>query len=369
MEVYIAIYLFLFLLYYLYGWLLCTHKDHYWRYSIIPMAAFIIIEGSRYLRGIDYRHYGLFFSYPELLRVKEDIGFEYLNSFLRQFSNDQHLAFIVYALITICCLFIFVKPFRSLYKIVFVIMLAFIIHPSEWLIRQFISVSIMYAAISKFIEGKYKSFLLLSLIGITIHYSSICLLLFFIGSFVLFKKPISYRVSIPLIILIMLVSSADFVANQISFLLNNIQIPFLGGSSYLTYIDRSDDFLNSKAAGTVTGIRSIWTNLFNLLFYIVTFRECYHLLMKYNDKFVLPIFNLFVIGSLLYEFFLKYELFVRLFQPMELLGFIPVAYVIRNHRQCRYKLSYLYLILFVVLNISRFIFFPAEKYYLFIWDK
>ena len=69
------------------------------------------------------------------------------------------------------------------------------------------------------------------------------------------------------------------------------------------------------------------------------------------------------------EFFLKYELFVRLFRPMELLVFIPVSYIIINKNLCRFKMTYLYIVLYTILIAGRFIFFPLEDYYYFIWTK
>lgn len=368
METYIIIYSFFFILYWVYGDILSRHKKKYWILSLIPILSFTFIEGSRYLRGIDYQHYSLYYSYPELLRVKEDIGFEWLNEILRYIGIDEYLSFTVYALITIISLCTFIKPFKDIYKVVFVVMLTMIIHPSEWMIRQFISISIMYAAFALFIEKKYKYFIPIAFISISIHYSSLFLLIAFVIAFYI-KKPISSKYSIPIIVLIVTFGSADFFANYISEILNSFNLPFLAESSYITYIDRSNDFLNSKAAGTVTGIRSVYTNIFHLLYYIVVFGESFTIMQKIRLEKIIPIFNLFVLGSMGYEFFLKYELFVRVFQPMELLGFIPASYIIKYRRYCFWNFSYLYVIAFILLTAIKFIFFPEGNFYHFIWDK
>ena len=163
MTIYIIVYIFLFSIFLIQGRNVFRHKTSYWKYSIFPIITFSFIEGSRYMRGIDYRHYALFYRYPELMNVKEDFGFEILNNVLRTISTDSQFAFTIYALITIVCLFIFTKQFTEVYKVIFLVMLVFTIHSSEWIIRQFISIAIMYSATYFLIMKKYKVFFIFSL--------------------------------------------------------------------------------------------------------------------------------------------------------------------------------------------------------------
>lgn len=368
MAVYILTYVLLFYIYYIYGSYIKSKKK-YWLNSIVPIALFSFIEGARYLRGVDYAHYALFYSNPYLMKIEEDIGFEYLNNFLRTISTEPQLAFTVYALITIVSLFIFLKPFNEIHKIVFFIMLVFTIHSSEWIIRQFISIAIMFASISFLIQRKYTSFILFAFLSCSIHYSSIIFLFIILFFYFLVKNPIKWQYSVSIIIIVMLFNFSDVITNLISKLLNTLNLGFLEGKSYLSYIERSDDFLNSNSAGKVTGERSIYTTILNLLFYIISFIEGNEILKKYNIKKAILIYNLFIIGSIGTEFFLKYELFVRIFRPMELLAFIPVSYILISSKSCKFKISYYYILLFVMLTMGKFVFFPPENFYLFIWDK
>ena len=321
------------------------------------------------MRGIDYRHYALFYRYPELMNVKEDFGFEILNNVLRTISTDSQFAFTIYALITIVCLFIFTKQFTEVYKVIFLVMLVFTIHSSEWIIRQFISIAIMYSATYFLIMKKYKVFFIFSLCSVCIHYSSIFFLIVISLCYLFLKKPIKWQISVPIIIIVMLFSSANLIADLISKILNAANLSFLDGSSYVRYVEKSGQFLDSQAEGTVTGNRSVFTTLLNLVFYISLFIEGYYVLSKKKLCNVFLFFNLCVIGYIGKEFFLKYELFVRLFRPMELLVFIPVSYIIMNKNLCKFKFAYLYIILYTILIAGRFIFFPPEDYYHFIWTK
>lgn len=369
MAIYIIIYIFLFSVFLIQGRNIFHHKASYWKYSIFPIIAFSLIEGSRYMRGIDYSHYALFYSNPELMPIKEDFGFEILNNALRTISTEPQFAFTIYALITIVCLFIFAKQFVEVYKIIFLLMLVFTIHSSEWIVRQFISIAIMYAAIYYLTEKRYKIFFIFSLCSVCIHYSSIFFLTITLLCYLFLKKPIKWQITVPIITIVMLFSSANLIADLISKILNAANLSFLDGSSYVRYVEKSDQFLDSQAAGTVTGNRSIFTTLLNLFFYISLFVEGYHVLCKKKLYNVFPFFNLCVIGYIGKEFFLKYELFVRLFRPMELLVFIPVSYIIINKNLCRFKMTYLYIVLYTILIAGRFIFFPLEDYYYFIWTK
>ena len=368
MEIYIIIYTLMFLYFLLYGNIIISHPNNYWRYVSANILVFTIIEGSRYLRGIDYHHYGLYFSHPEYKILEEDIGFETLNNVLRLFSHDIHFAFIMYAFITIVSLCLFIKPFKELYGIVFINMLIFIIHPSEWIIRQFISISIVYASFGLFFIKKLKLFALFALVGCTIHYSSLLLLLSFI-ILNLFRKPIPIKISVPAIVLIMSVFSIDAFVDVLFSELEKTNLSIFQDYSYFVYVTRSDEFLTSNSAGTITGNRSLITTLLNLLFYLSVFYEGYRLLKKSEDKKIIVIYNMFVIGSLLYELFLKYELYSRLFRPLELVGFIVTAFIISQRQKCNYKWTWLYVILFLFMNAVSFIYFPKDNYYKFIWDK
>lgn len=369
MVIYIIVYIFLFSIFLIHGRNVSCHKTSYWKYAILPIIAFSLIEGSRYMRGIDYRHYALFYSNPELMLIKEDFGFEILNEALRTISTDPQFAFTIYALITIICLFIFAKQFTGIYPIIFLLMLVFTIHSSEWIIRQFISIAIMYAAIYYLMMKKYKLCLVFSLCSVCMHYSSIFFLAIILFCYLLLKRPIKWQITVPIIIIVMLFSSANFIADFISKVLNAANMSFLDGSSYVRYVEKSDQFLDSNAAGTVTGNRSVFTTLLNLLFYVSLFIEGYYVLYKKKLHKISLFFNLCVIGYIGKEFFLKYELFVRLFRPMELLVFIPVSYIVLNKNSCRFKITYLYIIIYTTLIAVRFIFFPSEDYYRFIWTK
>lgn len=369
MAIYIIVYIFLFSIFLIQGRNISYHQTNYWRYAIFPIIAFSFIEGSRYMRGIDYRHYALFYSNPELMRIKEDFGFEILNETLRTISTNPWFAFTIYALITIVCLFIFVKLFTEVYKVIFLLMLVFTIHSSEWIIRQFISIAIMYAAIYFLIMKRYKVFFVFSLCSVCIHYSSIFFLSVILLCYLLLRKPIKWQITVPIMIIVMLLSSANLIADLISKVLNAANLSFLDDSSYITYIERSDQFIDSQAEGIITGNRNVFTTLLNLLFYISLFMEGYYVLSKKKLCKVFLIFNLCVVGCIGKEFFLKYELFVRLFRPMELLMFVPASYIIINKNLCRFKPTYLYIIIYTILIAGRFIFFPSEDYYHFIWTK
>lgn len=368
MEAYIIIYTIMFLFFLMYGNIIFLHSINYWRYVSAIIIVFTLIEGSRYLRGIDYHHYGIYYSHPEYKGLEEDIGFEFLNNILRLFSHNEYFAFLMYALITIVSLCIFIKPFKELYGIIFIHMLIFIIHPSEWIIRQFISISIVYASFGLYFEKKIKLFCIMSLVGCSIHYSSLLLLL----SFVMintYKRPIPLKISLPAIVLIMCVFSVDAIVDNLFSVLEKTNLSFFQDYSYFVYMTRSDEFLTSDSSGLVTGNRSLITTVLNLLFYISVFFEGYKLLNKSEDKKYVIIYNMFVIGSLLYELFLKYELYSRLFRPLELVGFVVTAYIINRRQQCNYKLTWLYVIIFLFMNAVSFIYFPKDNYYKFIWDK
>lgn len=333
--------------------------------GVLPfIVVFTVIEGLRYGRGVDYLAYARHFDFPSTITHTQDLGFDLINKFLHLLNFNSVGAFLVYAFVTIISLCVFVKAFPELKKYLFFIMLVAILPSSEWMIRQFLAISVGYAALLFLLQRNYRPFVIFTLISISIHYSniiffSIILLVFF------YPKVIPLGVSLPLIFLLSSILPADFVlgglGNTISHYFSMDQ-----NSSYASYVDRSDDFISGKASNDKFK-RSVVTMVINYVFYLVMFVEGYFLIKKQNLSKYRVIYNAFVVGSICFEFFITFELFKRMFQPLYWLWFIIAAFIIANKKCLKVKGAHYIIWAYVLAQMSRFVF--SAELYGFVWDK
>lgn len=366
-ELYIIIYLFLFIFFYLYGGFVKSGDYVVYLKSLLPIIiAFTIVEGLRYNRGIDYESYALHYDHPETIITTQDVGFDILNKTLQYFGFDSVGSFLVYAFIIIVSVSILLKTFPEIWKVGFVMMLIALILPSEQLIRQFISISLIYCGIGLYLQGNKKVSIVIMLSALSVHYSSIIFIVMIIAAF-LYKDVLPLKLSIPVFFIVGIFLPADVVLGPIGDVINKY-MAMDEGSSYSNYVDRSDDYLNANASRDMFA-RSLATTVVNIIFVITTFIEGYYLVIRSGLTKYRVVYNLFVVGTILYEFFHMFELYKRLFIPAYLLWFIIASLILSNKRILKFSFSYYIIIIYAIAQSVRFIFLPEDELFYFIWDK
>lgn len=144
----------------------------YWKYSLIGIVVYSLVEGLRWNRGIDYPHYyqdltgKLFTDYSEYVYIWWTELFKFT-------GLPFWVAFIFYSFLFIHGFYYLLKKFKK--QAVWALPLFFIITvgSSENLIRQFLAVSMFEYALYFFLEKRYWKSAIFALLTVQIHNSVI----------------------------------------------------------------------------------------------------------------------------------------------------------------------------------------------------
>lgn len=200
------------------------------------------------------------------------------------------------------------------------------------------------------------------------HYgNAFFLLLMFFCYFFLSNKPVSIKISLPLLVIVTFVLNADNFLPYVQILISSLNVNFLG-EGFSHYVTNSSRWF-SDASILEDMRRGLTTTIITTLFYASTIIIGYYN-HKTSNKWTY-IYNAYVLSLLIYVPFYLVELVSRIFFPATVLWFIPVALCLYNIpvRKSPFLLrcSYIVLILYLFAYYGRFVFFnPIGSY---IWSQ
>lgn len=222
--------------------------------SLILLGGVIVIGGFRDRIGWDYDSYISWY-----LNGTRDDGFEFgflaLMEIFRYFKIDYHFLFFFFSFFTYFFLYLGIRKYtqKSTLPLFIYLLVPILFLSSFTYIRQSLSVSIAFYAFSFLLNRQYFKYIVLMLIGVSIHYSCfIPFVLFFLiyklEKFITIKK---------LLILIVL----SFVTGQIGVI--HLLGAIMKNTNYMFYV--SNDFIVAVSFLKLIGLNAL--AIFILWFY------------------------------------------------------------------------------------------------------
>lgn len=347
-----------------------ANSKQYWKISIPFIILYSLIEGLRYLRGTDYVVYA--FVYNGLIERNERL-FTLLNNILHNLGVSFSFSFVVYSFIWIVCVLWFLKEYKSY---LFILLPLFIIahwYYSENFIRQYLAFSFNLISINYLISGKWKSFIVLTLISVCFHTIGLALgIIILIFTFV--KRPIPIYISLVIYVGAVFLASTnifDYISTYINWGLNSL----FANSSFAGYVENSDRWFG------VDAFRDKYTKSFistiGMRFFDVTLLILGYLTLNKKDspeKQKWSVFyNYFVYGAITFQLVMNIEILRRFAFPFYCMWPIIFVYIFihRNNLYLKYglkaKMLLGYLCLYIIsYHIIKNIFLSNAQ--MFIWD-
>lgn len=332
----LVLYLFLFFFFVKWGRFASSLKDKvkYWGYSILPISIYSIITGSRYGWGPDYLSYKFrlinAFKFPE-----EQLGFRYLNQFIKLLDIDYVGGYILYSLIFITSAILLISSYHKIatYMYYFIIPATLLFVTSA--IRQGLAMSFVFLGLYFFNKKKWLFGVFALLIGISIHTSTITTIAIIAGIYLVSKKPFSWKVTIPLYLFL----TFFFNPSSIGFISRFIYQYISLDNSFQTYIDNSDIWFGSEAANKIYD-QSLFALIVSSLFYIsIIYLGYVTLKFKPNSKIIF-LYNTVIFGILFYRVVFTFEILRRIAEPLIMLHFIILGYIFFIIRELKINKEY-----------------------------
>lgn len=356
-------------------------RHGYFVKTLPVIALFVFVQGSRYLRGNDYRHYIDVYLYD-----LEDgqVLFTAFNDFLKGFGVGAYSFYYVYALVFICCGVFFLKRYKEYGRFIYPLFLMAFLMYHEYMIRQALGTSFLFlflCELSKIKINKFKDLykvsenipaivlsILFALMSYSIHSANIIFAISATLLYFFYKRAIPLIVSIPTVIL------ANYVF-QYTFDYNLLSIP-------LSYLAEADDKMAAYAGNadvwfSSSGFNSVFER--NPIVLVLEVFGCISLfyfgkkaLDKYNkDALSYTLYNLFVIGYISQGLFRQLELLNRMGFAIGRYWFVPLSVFLLHRNQLVKKWYEKVLVcglIFWLYEYAKFILYRNEPT-LFIWDK
>ncbi|MCK5699499.1 MAG: EpsG family protein [Cyclobacteriaceae bacterium] len=345
----------------------------------MPILLYSFIVGSRYGWGVDYMHYKEKFHFV-FIDTGEQIGFSLLNKFISILGLNYVGAFITYSLIFITCAFILIKSYGQYSKYMYAFLIPATLMFSTTIIRQAIGLSFVFLGIYFLDKRKWVGLAISVLIAASIHFVSL-VTVFGIGvTYLLFKKPISWKILVPGYVFFAFFYNMQFTAGISKYLqIFNLQNQF---QQYLNNAERSfgADAINSIYT------QSTFALILSVLFHISIIYLGYLSLKIVPNKRITYIFNAMALGLLLYRAVFQFELLRRFAKPLEMLYFIVLGYIVYvfanniiregnrkystvsiNFTGIQYAIGLILIMSYLILYFGRFTFLNPEA--LFFWNS
>jgi len=296
----------------------------FWLAAIIPIMLYVFVVGSRYGWGADYMLYMLQYEYPYLdilENAKSQIVFTWFNELLKLMRFNYVGAYMVYSFIFITGAFVLLRSYGDTSKYMYCFLIPATLIFITGIIRQGVGLGFICMALAFFHNRKWLYMILAVLIAFNIHSVTVVTFGTIIGIFFIFKKPIHYSISIPLLVFFTLV----FDAMQLTFIADLISDLSIG-NIFQKYIDRSDLWFGENAIREdVT--QGAFAQMMSLLYQISLFYLGYLALKAQNNKQVLYMYNVVVIGIIFFRAVFNFEILRRIASPMQMFYFIPLGYI------------------------------------------
>lgn len=363
----------------LYGSILSRTKSikEYWNKAWIPILTFTLIEGLRFGRRIDYNVY--FFRYENIGTNFNSEDYEFLfKSIVYAFYNcgiPYWLFITANSLIVIYSIFLLLQHFRKYLKFTLPVLL-FCTVQSENYIRWYLAFAFILIALHYLIkENKKKAYIFFFVCAVFIHVGTLFLFPIFFFTNQICKLQINpYIAAILCIIATLGMSIADMggLVAASNFLLSigigniNDKIAF--------YLLQTETLINGEFGRSgYYAARSLSNNIRILLAYVplIIFAKQY---LK-GDKYKMLIYNLFVIGAIVFPIFSTVEILDRFASALTFFSSIICGITFYNgfndNKNSHKWISILLLLcLFANFwpNISDIISRTTDNDMLFIWD-
>lgn len=349
----------------------------------LPVVAFllsltyILTEGYRYARGVDMLgNYGPFYLHcMEPAHMLSNSGlylwitrvFYYVDITRGIFPFGS--IFVFYAFIFWICLWYFYKDYRknSVGFLLFAILANLSL--TESTIRQGVSFSIVYLGLYFLERKKFLYVIGCAFAAFMIHNGNvIALVVIGFSWFCLNKKPFSWKMVVPIFIVL------EYTAQFIPFTSYIQQLISLSG---LSTGEHFEGYMNTEYTDYEAEVASEWqrgvlTQLITIAFYS-SLLVIGSITQRYK-KCNVYIFNAFVVGILFYEPFRLSGSFARMFMPLAALWFVPLSLGLyyRNKLNMSSKEKNLvkyciYIVIaYIVMFYGRYVFLNPEATY--VWN-
>ncbi|MDR2834404.1 MAG: EpsG family protein, partial [Streptococcaceae bacterium] len=329
----------------------------FWVAAIVPIAMFVFVTGSRYGWGNDYLWYRV--QFENTWMITDQPVFLWLNEYLNNIGLNYVGGFMVYAFIFIVCSFIFIRSFGTESTYMYCVLIPAALFISTNTIRQGVGTAFILLALV-FLHNKKWIFLgIAAIIAYYIHSATAITLAILLGSFFLVKKPIHYAISIPLFLFFTLLYDVSNTAILSDFLEQYITLE----GKFQSYIDESGNWFGVNAINKQY-TRGTFELIFSSLFYCSLFYMGYLALKIRNDKRIIYIFNVVVVGFMLFNAVVFFELLNRMALTLQMFYFVPVGYIIyvycndckqpESHHAILLKKHFPLGITFIIADILRF---------------
>lgn len=342
-------------------------KINYWFTITILILTYSLVEGLRYARGVDYLFYKETYKLSISQSTTQELVFDWLNYGLNLFFVPYYGAFIIYSFIFIICASIFLKDYRNILHYALPFFLSATIQSSETFIRQFLSISFVFIAIKMILENRWYKFCLFCFIAISIHSSSIFIIVI-IFILKIYSKPFNLYITLSLYIFFAYI----FDMSNISLITPYLKIlNFDENNRFQSYLNDADSWFSGNAINMIYKQNS-FTKTANTLFDISLLISGNKIIkLKKNFEPLILYYNLFIIGAILFQAFFYIELMRRLALVMYLFWFIIASYATfffpyTGEKRLLYNSCEIIIFVYTVATVIRFIFFSDVQ--LFVWD-
>lgn len=320
----IILFLLLFGIYALWGKYNANKSDAaYWKAAIVPILLFVFITGSRYGWGNDYLWYRVQFENP-IARENEQILFKWLNDFLNLIGFNYVGGFMVYAFIFITCAFVFIRSFGDYSTYMYCFLVPAALYISTNTIRQGVGMSFIFLALVFLKNKKWIYLIITAIIAYNIHSATIITLIILLGSFFIMKKPIHYILSIPLFLFFTFIFDASNTALLAGFLEKYVNV----GGAFQGYIGNSERWFGEEAMQPELYTPGRYAFIFSILFNISIFYLGYLALKIRNNQRIVYIFNVVVLGYIIQNAVILFEILSRMALTLQMFYFVPVGYIV-----------------------------------------
>lgn len=353
---------------------ICKDKHHYWSYAIWPILAFTIVLGFRLNRGNDYIHYMDVYLYD---LEESQVLFTEFNHFLKTLGVGPHGIFVWYSGAFILGAMFFLKTLKQFASWIFPLFMMSFIFFSEYMIRQafgytFVFLFMLFMFKEEFPTCKrYICMFICFYLAYSIHSANAITCIIDVVLYYFIKVPFSTRVTIPAYLV-----ASFYLQNNFDFTYLEGLLSFLGDQSdkFSTYTDNADIWFDSESKNAIYDRNSIVKIL-------QTLGECSLIYLGNRalhireDKRIVFMYNLFVLGAIVSQCFYSLEILRRMGDVMYWYWAFPLAYVLFYRKEIfstfkyRFISSSLYLfLLFYGYDYLKYLFMRTLDMYKFIWD-
>lgn len=332
---------------------------------------YVFTEGLRYGRGVDYLgNYGpnyLVCMTPEKIDVEFEQTFIWLMQLIHTVDPligvlPYGSVFIVYAVLFIISLLYLNKVFKDETSFFFLLAFFSTLFLTEWTIRQGVSASFIFLGIYCLERKNWLFAIIWFFIGFQTHHGNvISILIIVLFYFYLNKKPIPWKVSVPLLVFLETLTNFSSLAETVTLYLQLLDIAMFG--SFSVYVEKNSfvgeaEMMEEFARGTLTQI-------FTIAFYASLIISGY--IVQKRKPYATYLYNAAVIGIIFYDSLRLAGTFSRLFNVLSVLWFIPFAIVLKQYpvfkKNRLYKVGVAISVFYLLLFYGRYVFMtPTAKY-------